>query len=107
MRGEIDELTVNSEALTKSKLNIERASRTLEDNIGEMRTKIEENSKIKSELDQERARNEKDIADLKRKIEEVDGQNAQVSHVVYFSCTPKGKNDVQNAICAPGVKIDS
>ena len=79
MRGEIDELTVNSEALTKSKLNIERASRTLEDNIGEMRTKIEENSKIKSELDQERARNEKDIADLKRKIEEVDGQNAQVS----------------------------
>ena len=48
MRGEIDELTVNSEALTKSKLNIERASRTLEDNIGEMRTKIEENSKVKN-----------------------------------------------------------
>lgn len=66
MRSEIDDLQSNAEQLTKSKLNIERQTRNLEESTSEMRNKFEDNQKTLSELTNDKMKNDKDVADLKR-----------------------------------------
>ena len=78
MKMEVDELTVNVESLTKSKLNFEKQARNLEDTISEYKLKNESIEGQLAESNNECSRMSMELNDLRRQIEEREAMNSQM-----------------------------
>ncbi|XP_073435871.1 myosin-3-like [Dendrobates tinctorius] len=79
MRMEIDDINGNLEAMTKSKMNLEKICRTLEDHLSEFKAKTEENQRTVVELTMHRARLQTETGELSRHLEEKETLVSQLS----------------------------
>merc|ERR1712242_205345 len=77
--GEIDDLAGNVESVTKAKLNFEKSSRHLEDQLNESKHKQEEMSRELNELNAARARLQTESGEQARTIEEKEQLVAQLT----------------------------
>merc|ERR1712131_328012 len=78
LKMEVDELTVNVEALTKSKMAFEKQARNLEDTISDYKTKNESLEVQVAEVNNDCAKMSSELNDLRRQIEEKEALNAQM-----------------------------
>uniref|UniRef100_W5N1A0 Myosin heavy chain, fast skeletal muscle-like n=1 Tax=Lepisosteus oculatus TaxID=7918 RepID=W5N1A0_LEPOC len=67
---EIDDLSSNMEAVAKSKANLEKMCRTLEDQLSEMKTKYEENIRQMNDTNAKNARLQIENGEYSRQLEE-------------------------------------
>merc|ERR1712154_163827 len=79
MKMEIDDLAGNVESVTKAKLNFEKTSRHLEDQLNESKHKQEEMSRELNELNAARARLQTEVGEMSRTIEEKEQLVAQLT----------------------------
>ena len=75
---EVDEFTVNVEALTKSKMGFEKQARNLEDTINNYKTKNESLEVQVNEVNNDCAKMSAEVNDPRRQIEEKEAVNAQM-----------------------------
>ncbi|XP_058229624.1 myosin heavy chain, fast skeletal muscle-like [Hemibagrus wyckioides] len=76
---EIDDLASNMEAVAKSKANLEKMCRTLEDQLGEIKAKYEENVRQLNDTCYQKARLATEADELKHQLEEKDVLVSQLS----------------------------
>ncbi|XP_073525299.1 myosin-3-like, partial [Phyllobates terribilis] len=79
MRMEIDDINGNLEAMTKSKVNLEKICRMLEDHLSEFKVKTEENQRTVVELTAHKARLQTETGELSRHLEEKESLVSQLS----------------------------
>ncbi|XP_039253980.1 myosin heavy chain, skeletal muscle, adult-like [Styela clava] len=77
LKMEIDDLSTNVEVVTKAKLNFEKLSRNLEDQLSEAKSKNEEMGRELSELNQKFARISSERGELSRVVEEKEALMSQ------------------------------
>ncbi|XP_062409594.1 myosin heavy chain, fast skeletal muscle-like [Sardina pilchardus] len=76
---EIDDLASNMEAVAKSKANLEKMCRTLEDQLGETKAKSDEGSRQLNDISAQRARLQTENGELGRQVEEKDALISQLT----------------------------
>ncbi|XP_010613296.1 myosin-3 [Fukomys damarensis] len=76
---EIDDLSSSVESMSKSKANLEKICRTLEDQLSEARGKNEEIQRSLSELTTQKSRLQTEAGELSRQLEEKEGIVSQLS----------------------------
>ncbi|XP_028825649.1 myosin heavy chain, fast skeletal muscle-like [Denticeps clupeoides] len=75
---EIDDLYSNTEALVKSKSNLDKMCRTLEDQLSELRNKNEENNNQLNDTNAQKARFATENGELSRQLEEKEALLSQL-----------------------------
>ncbi|XP_059180070.1 myosin heavy chain, fast skeletal muscle-like [Centropristis striata] len=76
---EIDDLSSNIELMVKAKSNYEKLSHSLEDQLGEFKTKHEENSRLITEINAQRARLQNENGEFSRLLEEKEAILSQMT----------------------------
>uniref|UniRef100_A0A672HPB8 Myosin, heavy chain b n=1 Tax=Salarias fasciatus TaxID=181472 RepID=A0A672HPB8_SALFA len=76
---EIDDLSSNMEAVAKSKGNLEKISRTLEDQLSELKAKNDENVRQLNDINAQRARLQTENGEYSRQIEEKEALVSQLT----------------------------
>ncbi|XP_061578237.1 myosin heavy chain, fast skeletal muscle-like isoform X2 [Cololabis saira] len=76
---EIDDLSSNMEAVAKSKGNLEKMCRTLEDQLSELKTKNDENMRQNNDMSAQKARLLTENGEFSRQIEEKEGLVSQLT----------------------------
>ncbi|MBV99739.1 Myosin-3, partial [Eschrichtius robustus] len=76
---ELDDLGSNVESVSKSKANLEKICRTLEDQLSEARGKNEESQRSLSELTTQKSRLQTEAGELSRQLEEKESIVSQLS----------------------------
>ncbi|XP_014405339.1 PREDICTED: myosin-8 isoform X1 [Myotis brandtii] len=79
LKMEIDDLSSNSEAISKAKGNLEKMCRTLEDQLSELKTKEEEQQRLINDLTAQRARLQTESGEYSRQLDEKDALVSQLS----------------------------
>ncbi|XP_033998754.1 myosin heavy chain, fast skeletal muscle-like [Trematomus bernacchii] len=79
MKMEIDDLSVNMETVAKTKVNLEKTCRSLEDQLMELKTKNDENLRQMSDLNNQRARFQTENAEYSRQMEERESLISQLT----------------------------
>uniref|UniRef100_A0A670Y5Z6 Myosin heavy chain 2 n=1 Tax=Pseudonaja textilis TaxID=8673 RepID=A0A670Y5Z6_PSETE len=78
LKMEIDDLASNMESVSKSKSTLEKLSRSLEDQLSEIKTKTEE-QQVQLDLSAQKARLQTEAGELARQVEEKDSLISQFS----------------------------
>ncbi|XP_062409597.1 myosin heavy chain, fast skeletal muscle-like [Sardina pilchardus] len=76
---EIDDLSSNMEAVSKSKGNLEKMCRTLEDQLSETKAKSDESARQLNDISAQRARLQTENGELGRQVEEKDALVSQLT----------------------------
>uniref|UniRef100_A0A672HSN9 Myosin heavy chain, fast skeletal muscle-like n=1 Tax=Salarias fasciatus TaxID=181472 RepID=A0A672HSN9_SALFA len=76
---EIDDLSSNMEAVAKSKGNLEKLCRTLEDQLSEIKTKNDENVRQLNDINAQKARLQTENGEFSRQIEEKEALVSQLT----------------------------
>ncbi|XP_049892856.1 myosin heavy chain, fast skeletal muscle-like [Epinephelus moara] len=76
---EIDDLTSNMESVSKSKINLEKMCRTLEDQLSEMKTKNDEHVRQLNDIGVQRARLLTENGEFSRQLEEKEALISQLT----------------------------
>uniref|UniRef100_A0A3Q4C0R8 Uncharacterized protein n=1 Tax=Mola mola TaxID=94237 RepID=A0A3Q4C0R8_MOLML len=76
---EIDDLTSNMEAVAKTKINLEKICRTLEDQLNEMKAKNEEHVRQLNDVGMQRARLQTEHGEITRQLEEKEALVSQLT----------------------------
>ncbi|XP_033500848.2 myosin heavy chain, fast skeletal muscle-like isoform X2 [Epinephelus lanceolatus] len=79
MRMEIDDLSVNMETVAKTKVNLEKTCRSLEDQLLELKTKNDENMRQICDLTNQRARFQAENTECSRQMEERESLISQLT----------------------------
>ncbi|XP_036945662.1 myosin heavy chain, fast skeletal muscle-like [Acanthopagrus latus] len=79
LKMEIDDLAVNMETVAKAKVNLEKTCRSLEDQLLEMKTKSDENTRQITDLNNQRARFQTENAEFSRQMEERESLISQLT----------------------------
>ncbi|XP_061604238.1 myosin heavy chain, fast skeletal muscle-like [Phyllopteryx taeniolatus] len=76
---EIDDLSGNMEAVAKAKGNLEKMSRTLEDQLAELKSKYDENIRQQNDMNAQRARLQTENGEFSRQLEEKEALVSQLT----------------------------
>ncbi|KAM3878148.1 myosin heavy chain, fast skeletal muscle-like [Diretmus argenteus] len=76
---EIDDLSSNMEAISKSKGNLEKLCRTLEDQLSELKTRNEENVRQLNDIGLQKARLQTENGEISRQLEEKEALVSQLT----------------------------
>ncbi|XP_071378237.1 myosin heavy chain, fast skeletal muscle-like [Centroberyx affinis] len=76
---ETDDLSSNIEAMVKSKANYEKLCHSLEDQLGEFKTKHDDNTRLITEINAQRARLQNENGEFSRLLEEKEAILSQMS----------------------------
>ncbi|CAL8302243.1 unnamed protein product [Merluccius merluccius] len=79
LKLEVDDLSSNMEAVAKSKINLEKLCRSLEDNLHEAKTKEEEHQRLINDLSGQKARLQTENAEMSRQLEEKESLMSQLT----------------------------
>ncbi|KAM8722958.1 myosin-4-like isoform 2-T2 [Acanthopagrus schlegelii] len=79
LKMEIDDLAINMETVAKAKVNLEKTCRSLEDQLLEMKTKSDENTRQITDLNNQRARFQTENAEFSRQMEERESLISQLT----------------------------
>ncbi|XP_075415283.1 myosin-8 [Tenrec ecaudatus] len=79
LKMELDDLSSNSEAISKAKGNLEKMCRTLEDQVSELKVKEEEQQRFINDLSTQRARLQAEAGEYSRQLDEKDALVSQLS----------------------------
>ncbi|XP_063075194.1 myosin-7-like isoform X1 [Engraulis encrasicolus] len=79
LRLELDDVISNMEHVVKTKANLEKMCRTLEDHMNEFKTKSEEGHRSISDFNMQRAKLQTENAELSRQLEEKDSLVSQLT----------------------------
>ncbi|KAJ8374881.1 hypothetical protein SKAU_G00054610 [Synaphobranchus kaupii] len=78
-RLELDDVVSNMEQIIKSKINLEKMCRTLEDQMTEYRTKFEEGQRVINDFNLQRAKLQTENGELSRQMEEKESLVTQLT----------------------------
>ncbi|XP_058848439.1 myosin heavy chain, fast skeletal muscle-like [Acipenser ruthenus] len=76
---EVDDLSSNMEAVSKSKANLEKMCRTLEDQLSEIKSKNDDNVRQMNDLNAQRARLQTENGELSRQLDEREALVSQLT----------------------------
>uniref|UniRef100_A0AAR2M4W6 Myosin heavy chain 7 n=1 Tax=Pygocentrus nattereri TaxID=42514 RepID=A0AAR2M4W6_PYGNA len=79
LRLELDDVVSNMEQIVKSKTNLEKMCRTLEDQMSEYRTKYEEGQRTINDFSMQKAKLQTENGELSRQLEEKDSLVSQLT----------------------------
>ncbi|KAF4087862.1 hypothetical protein AMELA_G00076170 [Ameiurus melas] len=79
LRLELDDVVSNMEQIVKSKANLEKMCRTLEDQMTEFRTKAEEGQRTINDFSMQKAKLQTENGELSRQLEEKDSLVSQLT----------------------------
>uniref|UniRef100_A0A3B4WZ27 Myosin heavy chain 6 n=1 Tax=Seriola lalandi dorsalis TaxID=1841481 RepID=A0A3B4WZ27_SERLL len=79
LRLELDDVVSNMEQIIKSKTNLEKMCRTLEDQFSELRTKSDEGQRIINDFTMQKAKLQTENGELTRQLEEKDSLVSQLT----------------------------
>ncbi|XP_022625843.1 myosin-6-like [Seriola dumerili] len=79
LRLELDDVVSNMEQIIKSKTNLEKMCRTLEDQLSELRTKSDEGQRIINDFTMQKAKLQTENGELARQLEEKDSLVSQLT----------------------------
>ncbi|MCI4374110.1 hypothetical protein PGIGA_G00002380 [Pangasianodon gigas] len=79
LRLELDDVVSNMEQIVKSKANLEKMCRTLEDQMSEFRTKAEEGQRTINDFSMQKAKLQTENGELSRQLEEKDSLVSQLT----------------------------
>ncbi|MCJ8728249.1 hypothetical protein PDJAM_G00002230 [Pangasius djambal] len=79
LRLELDDVVSNMEQIVKSKANLEKMCRTLEDQMSEFRTKAEEGQRTINDFSMQKAKLQTENSELSRQLEEKDSLVSQLT----------------------------
>ncbi|XP_054614444.1 myosin heavy chain, fast skeletal muscle-like [Dunckerocampus dactyliophorus] len=79
LKMEIDDLATNMETVAKTKVSLEKTCRSMEDQLVELKTKNDENTRNISDLTNQKARFQNETAELSRQLEERESVISQLT----------------------------